>query len=143
MLKDLLDDVLPDLPADLGKKLLRDLEDAAETIAVAEGAKLMARALVKGIDAFAAVAVRNLAPDQSEALVDAYVLRLQEQFDQLVDATALYAPLALDVESKKERFGTKSAEANAARKAREAGILGVRQEVKDLLLAAIGDEPAD
>ena len=143
MLKSLIDEFLPDLDGAIAKKLLRDLEDAGERIAVAEGAKLAARGLVKGIDAFAAVAVRHLSPVDAADLTDSYVEMLKEQIEQLTEAISDYAPLALDVEANKKRHGTKSAEANAARQRREVGIAEMRQEVKDVLLAAIGDETAD
>lgn len=143
MLKGLIEDVLPGLSGDVVKKLLQELEDVAEGIAVNEGAKLVARGLVKGIDAFAAVAVKHLAPSDTEALTKAYVATLATQMDQLSQAARLYVPLALDVEINKERFGKNSTEANAARKRREVGITEMRQEVKDLLLAATGDEPVD
>lgn len=143
MLKDLIERALPDLDGALTKQLLRDLEETAEGIAVSEGAKLVARGLVKGIDGVAAVAFKNLSPSEADRLIGAYAVTVRGQLDQLMVATVDYVPLAMDVERNKNQFGKNSAEANAARKRREVGITEMRQEVRDILLAATGDEPAD
>jgi len=143
MLKDLIGDVLPDLDDVQLKRLLRKLEDVGEEIAVGEVAKLAARGLVKGIDAFAKFAVVNLSGADSEALAQAYVVALQAQLQDLVEAVGLYVPLALDVETNKEIHGANSEQANAARKRRETGINEIRGEMKDVLLAAVGGNVQD
>lgn len=144
-LRDLVEKALPglDIGGTVGKKLIWQLEGAAKKVAVAEIAKVVARGLVKGIDSFARIAVKNLSPAETEALMAAYVTVLQEQIRQLAIAASDYAPLALNVESKKEQFGDKSIEANQARKEREAGIKEMHAEVKDVLLAAAGGEVQD
>lgn len=142
-LKDLIDDVLPDLDGGAAKKLLSGLEAEAKSVAVGEIAKLAARGLVKGIDGFAKAAVRHLGPNDTVVLMDAYANALEAQFQQLAEAAVEYAPLALDVEIRKERYGSSSAEANEARQRREVAMGELRAEVKDLLLTAVGSEAGD
>lgn len=143
MLKDLIREALPDLGPDTAGNLLRQLEDVGEEIAVDAGAKLAARGLVKGIDLFARVAVKNLSRDEADDLTTSYVDAIVVQLDQLIEAIQSYAPLAFAVEAAKKEHGDKSAEANAARRAREVAMNELRQEVRDVLKAATGGEVAD
>jgi hypothetical protein len=142
-LADLIKQAVPDLSGDVLKSLLHDLEKVGHDALVQEAGRVTARALLKGIDAFVAVAVAHLPVEDAEELTGAYADVLTAQLKDLSEATFDYIPLQVAVEAAKRAHGAKSAEAAAARQAREAGITEMRAEVRDVLLAASGGEPGD
>lgn len=143
MFEKLLPQVLPGLTEDAGDRLLQQLEGVGKQILVGELSKQTARALLKSIDTVAAIAVANLVKGDAERLVGAYAQTVLVQIQQLAEATAAYVPLQIGVEVAKQRFGTTSGEATAARKRREAGINELRAEVRDVLRAATGGTVSD
>lgn len=143
MLEKLIAQFLPNLVGDLKEKILGQLEGIAKKYVFDQMSKQMARAIVKGIDAVAKVAVKNLPRTDSEALAAAYAALLKEQLTQLSDAATIYVPLAVDVEIAKKEFGSNSAEAKAARLRREVGMGEIREEVQDVFRAATGGDVKD
>ena len=143
MWKELIDRALPGLQDTVSKKLLGDLKKSGKKLAVDAVAKQVSRIIVKSLDSFIEVTVKNLPGDQATALTDAYDVALSIQFDQLGDAIDAYIPLQMAVEVAKKQFGDKSPEANAARELRAAGIAEMRQEVRDIFRAVTGGTVVD
>lgn len=143
-------DMIGDLVKNLGltdqieKMLVNELKKIGAQALVGEASKLASRALLKGIDGVAAAAVKHMSDAQAQAFANEFVSEVVGlQYDQLLDAFKAYVPLAVAVEMAKEKHGSNSAQANAARALRQTGINEMRQEVKDVLLASMGSAPAD
>lgn len=135
---------LDGLAGNVKDRLLKELKSVAAAALVDEAAKVSARALLKGVDAVVAVAVKNLSSEQAEVLAESFVTdAIGEQYDQLQDALKAYVPLQIAVEWAKKQHGSNSGPANAARVARQAGIEELREEVRDILRVATGKSPAD
>lgn len=142
-LSDLIKEALPDLNKDVFSRLSQGLEKVGREIFMGEAAKITSRALLKSLDAFIAVAVANLSNEDAEELSGTYADALNKQLEDLGEALFAYIPLQIAVEEAKQKHGSKSSQANAARILREAGIREFRAEVKDVFLAAVGSEPGD
>lgn len=134
---------LDGLSEPLKDAVLPELEKVAKGFAVDFAAKGSAQVILKGIDGSIAAIVKHLSRSQAEEFAEAYRAQLAEELAELSQAITFYMPLQLDVEWQKKVHGSKSDEANAARARRQEGINALRQETKDLLLAAIGETPAD
>jgi hypothetical protein len=143
MFEQLLKFALPHLGGDLKDRLLHQLEAAVKQLAVDQLAKSTAHVLLKSIDSVIAVAVANLSRGDAQKLASAYALEVLRQLDQLSDAVHAYIPMQVTVEVAKQEHGATSPQAAAARKAREAGIAELKQEVKDLLKSATGGDVKD
>lgn len=143
MFEDLIKQVLPAITDQLRHQLLKQLEGVGKQIVVNQLAKSTAHALLKSIDTVIAIAVANLPSADANRLSAAYADEVLRQVQQLGDAVGVYVPLQVSVEVAKQRHGPSSPQASAARKKRGAGIAEMRQEVRDLLRAATGQDPAD
>ncbi len=132
------------LPADVKDRLLRELRKLGYQALADQAARLTAQALLKGIDGVVAAAVKVLPAAEAHDLADWFWQdALEAQLKQLSDALEAYVPLQVAVELAKEQRGPTSVEAAVARVARVEGIANVRAEVRDLLRAATGGDPAD
>jgi hypothetical protein len=143
MFEDLIKKVLGDVESHVRDQVLGELKRFGDTISADQVAKSCSRAIMKGIDGVTAACVNSLGKGDAEKLMNAYTAELQRQISQFSEAIALYAPLDLQVELAKKTWGDKSKQANDARALREKGISEFRQELKDILDAAVGKKTSD
>jgi hypothetical protein len=128
---------------DVKKKLADELRNVAEDFVTKNVTAQVARVLLKGIDEVVEKSVKLLSSDQVEKLAGAYADEIDRQFVDLNQAIAAYVPLQVAVEMAKKEHGNKSAEANAARALRAAGIDEVKSEFGDMFGAILGNHVKD
>lgn len=136
--------LLGDLKGDIAKKLLGELENVGKDYAAKTVSKQAGRVLVKGIDEVVERAVKVLDKvGQTEEFVESYVDQMDGEWIELLEAIKTYIPLQVAVEVAKKKHGPKSAEANAAREKRKAGIEEVHEEVRDVFAGVLGGTVTD
>lgn len=141
-LDDLIHNALPHLSGPVLDALKKTLHRLESEFAIREVEQQTARTLLKSIDGVMAAVVERLGPEDARKFVDAYTSQLKIELIQLTIAIQNYAPKALDVELAKKEFGKNSEEVKKARVARELFIKNLRDEVHDLMIAALGS-PSD
>lgn len=136
--------LLGDLKGDIAKKLLGELENVGKDYAAKTVSKQAGRVLVKGIDEVVERAVKVLEKgEQTQEFVESYVDQMDGEWVELLDAIKEYIPLQVAVEVAKKKYGKNSAQANAAREKRKAGIDEVHEEVRDVFAGVLGGTVAD
>jgi hypothetical protein len=144
MFESLVAGLLGDLKGDVAKKLLGELENVGKDYAANTVSKQAGRVLVKGIDEVVERAVKVLdKAEQTEEFVESYVDQMDGEWVELLDAIKAYIPLQVAVEVAKKKHGKNSAEANAARAKRKAGIEEVHEEVRDVFAGVLGGTITD
>ena len=128
---------------DVKKALLNELKDVAHDFVVSHVMDKTAKIVLKGIDQVVEKSVKLLTSDQVNKVAGAYTDEIDRQFVQLNQALATYIPLQVDVELAKKEHGKNSAEANAERVKRAAGIAEVKSEFGDLFGSILGDHVKD
>lgn len=144
LFSELVRETLSELTTEVKRQFLRRLEEEAREYVSTRVVDAAARALIKSVDELIKVTVKSLETEDDQArFIAAYVDEVTDQLDQLKDALTDYVPFAVAVEREKELWGGKSAQANAARKARKKWMLDLRGEVRDTFNAAAGKEVED
>lgn len=135
---------LGELTIEAKRKVIAELYQLGNEFVIPKVADTASRVFVKSLDGVVGASVRALEMEEDAArLSAAYLAEVTEQLSQFSAALDAYLPHALAVEVNKKRFGTKSAQANAARKVREEWMNGVRSEVRDVFKAVAGSEVVD
>ena len=141
---DLISRELGELTIEARKRVIRQLTALGREYLVPQVADTVSRAIVKSLDGVVKAAVTSLELEEDAArLATAYLDEVQEQLSQFSIALEGYLPHALAVEVAKERHGSKSAQANEARKVRDTWLKEVRSEVRDVFKSVAGDEASD
>lgn len=134
----LIKDVLPSLEKDAAGSLLKNLESVGEGIALHRVSAEVAHIVLKSIDGVVAAAVKTLSAEEATKIGDAYLAEIDTQVINLGEALAHYIPLQAEVEFAKRIHGNNSAEANAARAARQVGIDLIRKDIDQAFGELIG-----
>lgn len=125
------------------RRLVNDLEDLGREFLVPKVADSVGRVVVKAIDGVAKVGVKALPQADAERLAAAYLVEVTDQLGQFSAALDDYLPHALAVEVAKRKFGSSSAQANAARRERKKWMDEAKSEVRDIFAAIAGGEVED
>lgn len=143
MFEALVEGFFGDLKNDAAKKLLHELEGVGKDLATQKVADVAGRVIVKGIDQVVAAAVKLADHLDVHDFAEHYLDTVDEELAELTIALKAYVPLQVAVETAKHQYGNNSAEANAARAARKAGIEEVKEEVGDIFASVIGGHVTD
>jgi hypothetical protein len=134
---------LPHLKGPILDSLKKTLHELESEYRIKEVEKQTARTLLKSIDGVMAAVCRRLNPDDARTFMDVYTSQLKIELLQLTIAIQQYAPRALNVEFAKKDFGENSVEVKKARAERQVFIKNLRDEIHDLMIAALADDTDD
>lgn len=143
LFEDLLRRTVGDLETELKRKLIAELYELGNTYVAPKVADLASRGILKSLDGVSWAAVRTLPKEDAARFVAGYLDEVLEQFEQFTEALRGYAPLSHAVNEARHEFGHKSAQANAARKARDKWTREVKSEARDIFKVVAGEEPVD